>query len=495
MLHTRASTVAALGLLIAGCGTDAAPAPSTTRAPDIVLVVVDTLRADRLSCYGYPRPTSPFIDQLAREGALFEDASAQYAWTVPSMVSMFSGRYVTDRREILVDDVPCLAQTLRDAGYRTFAEVANQLIDEKGGLARGFEHFSSAPNTRERPTGDPENSRNITDLAAALERPLEAALAGEPTEERAPFFVYLHALEPHHPYKRRPRLDLVLPPNEAVPVWPDAWQASVLEEAGRRYSATDDLDVKMRGIHAERGRYDQEVRFTDDQLRRIFERLEGFGLLEHAVVAVVADHGEGLWDHEFPERRETQHLRPGEVFYGEHGDLLHQEAIATPFILSGTGIPAGLRVPTPVENVDLFPTLLELAGIRAPDGLHGRSLVGHLKGRPMEPGLLVAYAAALTVAVREPATGLKLTLSQDERNGEVAAVSLFDLRADPAERMDLVGEKPEDVARITRAFLEWRAVHGSWGVAEDLIRKDADQLERMRQLGYLDSGVGAGRDD
>ncbi len=479
----------ALGLAAAACGTHEAP----TRRPDIVLIVIDTLRADRLSCYGYPRPTSPFIDELAAEGALFEDVTAQYAWTVPSMVSMFSGRYVTDRREILVDDVPCLAESLRGAGYRTFAEVANQLIDGKGGLARGFEHFDSSANTRPRETGDRENSRNLGDLDRALRPVLERALAEEPAERRAPFFLYLHAMEPHHPYRPRPRLDAVLPPTEAAPAWPDAWQTAILERAQSGRAPDANLDAKLGGVQTERGRYDQEIRFVDEGLRRLLAHLGEIGLLDRAVVAVLSDHGEGLWDHRSPSPRQTARLHPGEVFYAEHGRVLFKEAIATPFVLLGAGVPKGLRVRAAVENVDLFPTLLELAGVPLPAGLHGRSLLEHFTGGGTERELVVAYAGG-RIAVREPATGLKLVLSEESDSGAVSAVRLNDLRADPLERRDLAAERPDDVQRLVRAFLAWRAARGGGGATEDLIRTDAEHLERMRSLGYVDSEVGGGRD-
>jgi len=480
----------ALGLCAASCGArDDAP-----RRPDVILIVVDTLRADRLSCYGYPRPTSPFVDQLAAEGALFEDVTAQYAWTVPSMVSLFSGRYVTDRREILVEDVPCLAQSFRSAGYRTLAEVANQLIDTKGGLARGFEHFDSSASTRPRKTGDPENSRNLGDLARALWTPLEAALAEQPRGRRAPFFLYLHALEPHHPYNLRQRLADELPEDGARPAWPDPWQTRILAEALAERNLDDAPENVLRGLQRQRGRYDQEVRFVDDQLRELFERLRELGLLEHAVLALVSDHGEGLWDHRYEGEDETNRVRPGEFFYAEHGDQLYGEALATPFVLWGAGVPRGVRVRSPVENVDLFPTLLELADVPLPDGLHGRSLVELVHGSREERAVIVAYAVG-RVAVREPASGLKLVLSEEPGSEEVRALRLNDLRADPLEREDLAARRPDDVERLTRAFLAWRAAHGGGGVAEDLIRRDAEQLERMRRLGYMDSEVGAGRGD
>ncbi len=446
--------------------------------PDVLLVVVDTLRADRLSCYGYPRSTTPIIDRLAQEGVLFEDVTAQFSWTVPSMVSLFSGRHVPDRREILVPEVPALAETLQRAGYRTFASVANQLLDEKGGFGRGFESYDARPSRQRKRRADPEHSRDLHELVNDLEDPLRAALAEERRggDRRAPFFVYLHAYEPHDPYWPRKRFETELPVDAAVPGWPTPWHLDQLERDGVEAAAEQLAD-----IHRFRAQYDHEVRYVDEQLGAALERFEELGLLEHAVVALVSDHGEGLWDHRAPVSGEAP---PDEFFYGEHGAHLYREAIETPLVLWGAGVPVGVRVTAPVENVDLFPTLLELANVALPPGLHGHSLLPLARGQGAARPHVFSFGADGRSCVRETASGLKLVVTSDER------LQLFDLASDPSERDDVAAARPDEARRLHALLLEWEQSHGGGDVDPELIRDDWEDVERLLRLGYTELDIG-----
>ena len=484
----RIASGAAALLLWAGCsqGRDA--------PPDVVLVVVDTLRADRLSCYGYPRSTSPFMDRLAAEGVLFEDVTAQFSWTLPSMVSMFSGQYVTDWREVMTPDVPCLAQSFADAGYRTLGVVSNQVIDQAGGFARGFDHFDSSPSDRPGEPSDDDRSRDLSELVDDL-WPHLAPLAEGERGKRAPLFIYVHALEPHHPYLERDDLAVDLPPGESVAVQPPGWQASALEGKGAvPRDGREDWSEDLADLRRQRGLYDHEVRATDERLEDFFARLEAIGVLDNAVVAIVSDHGEGLWDHTAPLRdRALRRKAPHDFFYRSHGATLYQEAIATPMILRGPGVPSGRRVQTAVENVDLFPTLLELCGIAAPHGLHGRSAVPLLEDtRTGSREVLFSFGTHGLTAVRETATGLKLVVPNAKSRDRGHAPQLFDLRRDSYERHDLYSSRPDDAARLMDAWARWRDRHPTGEIFpfEGLKRTDLEHLERLRRLGYTDLDLG-----
>jgi arylsulfatase A-like enzyme len=130
------------------------PAPNTVRRPDVFLIVVDTLRADHLGCYGYPRPSSPNLDRLAAEGAVFEDATSQASWTRLSMVSMLQGHYVTDYRDVFEEKAPTLAEVFHQAGYRTVGEVANILLSADAGFGRGFDHYDARGPSKEDKASD-----------------------------------------------------------------------------------------------------------------------------------------------------------------------------------------------------------------------------------------------------------------------------------------------------------------------------------------------------
>jgi len=473
---TVASTLAAL-LLLGGCDVAAGPA-GASRRPDVVLLTVDTLRADRLSSYGYARETSPFIDRLADEGALFEDVTSQFSWTVPSMVSVFTGRYLTEKCVEIPLDEHTLAQAFRRAGYRTIGVVANVLLQADVGFARGFDRFV-APATETFARAE----WTLDDLMERALPLLEEAAAGK---ERRPVLLYLHAMEPHSPYAPPEVLD---PAASAFPT-PDAsfqpggWHARRLEELG----VTDDAPVLLERARELRRGYDREVRALDHQLERAFERLDALGLLDHAVFALMSDHGEGLWDHCSPPQilgpavADRDAIDSKRIFYQKHGAILYQEVAHTPLVLWGAGVPRGVRVDHAVENVDLFPTLLELADLPATGALHGRSLAPGLHGRPVEPREFAYALGAGASMVRELATDLKLIV-----HGEV--LELYDLAADPGERVDLAAARPGDVARLLDALKAWARAHP---VGESAA-PDRRLHERLDAIGYTQDDVGLDR--
>ena len=208
-------------LALGACG---GPEPVPTRAeapPDVVMILVDTLRSDRLSCYGYPLPTSPRIDRLADEGVLFEDVSSQATWTLPSMVSILHGRYLTAYRDSLAPELPTLPELFSEAGYRTVGLVGNKGVSALGGFDRGFDAFDS-------------QSRTMEGLEQALWEQLDAPGLGFAWTDagRPPLFLYLHPMDPHMPYVPHPELDASVPPKGAPPPMPRDWQREVFAARG-----------------------------------------------------------------------------------------------------------------------------------------------------------------------------------------------------------------------------------------------------------------------
>ena len=477
----RLGSVLVLGGLAAGCG----GSKDVPRRPDVVLICIDTLRADRLSCYGYPRPTTPRLDRLAKEGARLGDVTAQSSWTLPSMVSMFSGHYLTDYRDRLDPEVPTLAETFQHAGYRTVGVVGNILMQPHGGFDRGFDHYD-ARTAKNEPGDDRARARMIDTLARELWGPLDEALAPDVDGERPPLFLYLHPFDPHNPYTGAEYLERELPRTEALPVLPKGWQLDAIKTFG---------PVKPGGpgpakIRIGRGLYDQDVRYTDDQLGLILERLEELGVLENCVVAVVSDHGEGLWDRLSPlppEELRKQHLDT--FFYQQHGAHLYQEAVFTPFLLWGTGVPAGVVIDLPVENVDLFPTLLELCGVPARHELHGRSLVPLLRGEQPTNWRHAVFSHVLySQAIRDVRTGDKLIVPTEHGRRAGATEELYRLGTDWRERDDVIASDPETAAHLRRRLERWNERYPTRSTLGG--PKSDEEKKHLGDLGYTEAHTG-----
>ena len=470
-LATLALTALALA---AGPACGPAPTGGDERPPDVVVFLLDTLRSDRLGCYGFPAPTSPRIDRLAREGALFTDVTAQATWTLPSMVSILHGRYLTAFRDRLDPALPVLAERFQEAGYRTIALVGNKGVTAGGGFDRGFDVFDS-------------RARDM----AALERDLGSALAELDGRDprRPPIFLYLHAMDPHMPYLPRPTLDAELPPVGAPPPMPRPWQSEVFTHRGSTGPEDDpDWSERWAFMNAARGRYDQGVRHTDDGLGRILDGLEARGLLERAVVAVLSDHGEVLWERVSPaDPSKVDREPPDRFFYREHGAHLTQETVATPLVLWGAGVPSGLRHEGAVENVDLAPTLLALCGLPVDGGLHGRNLLELAGGEAPARDYAFSFNHA-ALAVREVASGLKLIEPLPDPARYALEPQLYHLPSDPEELTNLYADRPADVARLATELARWREAHPT---ADTLgIPLDAELEQTLRELGYTDVDIG-----
>jgi len=469
----RARRLAALLLGLAAC----APAPD--ERPDLLLVVVDTLRADHLSVYGYERPTSPHLQALAAGGVVFEDVTAQSSWTRPSMVSMLTGRRVFVNAQRMPDAIPALAERLRDAGYQTAAFVANPAISEREDFDRGFETFVTRDDTGGTTWDAPDLEAAFADWSAATPR------------DGRPRFVWLHYMDPHDPYepKGRPTLGGQVRLRDDVI---EAWTRVVLE-AGEGTPLYEYFDRDRRYILDRIDAYDREVANVDASLARVLEALAAErGPDREQLVVVSADHGEGLWDHEHhPElvaRLPEQDRTLRHVFWRDHSYHLYRELLFTPLVAWGPGLPAGVRVAEPVENVDVAPTLLRAAGLRA-GGLDGRALQDVAAGRAAPRPYVLAHCNEGT-SVRRTDTGLKLVFPTDTGYSFGMRESLYDVERDPHERNDLYprAEAASPWLEATRELLEVREERIA---AFDLYEGDSHEASSpesrrvLEELGYL----------
>ncbi len=443
----RAALPAAIAALIAilSC----APGPDVAGRPDVLLVVIDTLRADHLGAYGSVRPTSPRLDALASRGVVFENAWATAPWTLPSLMSIHTGLYPSDHRVEndglrLADDVPTLAQALRAAGYETAAFVSHVYASAPFGFDRGFGTFEdfgiSRPGYRLEAGMEP-NADEVT----------EAALEWLARPRRAPLFLFVHYFDPHWPYA---------PPAEYRDLFPSAYDGpldATYDSISRFLDPAAPLPDGYGGYL--RARYDGEIRFVDDALGRLLDALAARARADRTWVIVTADHGEEFKDH-------------GSM---GHGRQLYEESIRVPLVIAPpavrgrggdrpAGEGAGRRVAYPVSGVDVMPTILDLAGSPAEGAQpRGLSLLPVVRGdaptgrRPLvsETIRLNAYRKALRL---EP---LKLIHFMGEDRSE-----LYDLDADRRETRDLAGSRPEDRrALLSTLFREVDLLSGGWNLS------------------------------
>jgi len=469
--------------------------------PNVILIVVDTLRSDRLGCYGYGRPISPEIDALAAEGVLFTECVAQAPWTLPSMTSMLSGRYLFRDREWPEAQDVLLAETFQRAGYATIGLSANVLLAEDHDFHRGYDHYDAS-------AGPPDNDgKPFAWLYEALWPPVEAALAGNEGGKDQPLFLFLQPFDPHFSYQPHTEYDAALPPAGAEPVLPATWHSETLARAGVEAPGDDPgWQRQLAGLQHLRGLYEQEVRYADHWVGKVLERLRALKVLDHAVVALVSDHGEGLWEHlnYLSVERGREHLGtkgPDGYFFHSHARHVYEEAIRTPLILWGEGVPEGQRVDLPVENVDVYATLCALAGVEAPRTKHGRPQLEGLDlsaawrtGASGAPGALAAREHTFSytkhvATVRERSTGLKLVLPTcgfaDAAQWGIPR-ELFHLPSDPHERTNLHDQRPADVERLTLVLQRAIEAHPAEPTTD---KKSAADVRRQLAGGY-DPAVG-----
>ncbi len=469
-----------MAVLCGSCGswTDRSSV-TADRRPNILLIVVDTLRADRLRAYGFSKPTSPHLDELARSGLRLDHYTTSAPSTLASFTSMLTGRYVHThgvfRNGVAwPDGLQGVQSELQASGYTTAAFIASYCLSSEFGLDRGFDHFD-------------ENLTIAMDdlpLNRLIRRGAEVTEAVWTWLDNAagrgrPFFAMVHYFDPHWPYQPPPPYDTMFGPGYEGPVTGSMQDLRALRQRLGRSGGRPDADSRrLHDLHL------GEIRYTDEQIGRLVEQLNESGLAERTLVLVTADHGETFWDH---------------YDYFSHGLTVYDSNIRIPFIASGPGIVGGGRViETSLSNVDLAPTLLEYAGIEPPPGYEGKSFLPLLRGE-------VATADARRSDVFSEATRPHLVENNQTWPNRLKArciiraekklmltpwrgdlYELYDRSLDPAETDNLwAGAAGVALAGQLAADLERWSGHAS-EIAHDEQAIDPEVLERLRSLGYVE---------
>lgn len=383
--------------------------------PLVILIAVDTLRADRLGCYGYARPTSPALDRLAKEGVRFDQARSNCNWTCPSFASIFTG-LVPSHHGVdsygpatpLPDELVTLAEHFQARGYAT-RSIAYKVPLFDGHYEQGFDQAFNVPR---------DEIRGEENLARAFEW-LDAHRSG-------PAFLFLHFNDPHQPFVQPAPFDRKFgPPAESLGLSMPPNVPGIGEK--ERQQLFHDL-------------YDGAVAYVDDCIGRFLDALRARGLYEGATIAFVADHGEQLWER---------------GRFGHGGEELFDEVVRVPLIVKPPArtFEPGRVITADASGFDVMPTLLELAGIEPAAPLDARSLVPFLRGKPHERGRpVVTETSSRGLALVD--SGFKYILPPGG-NDE----ALYHLPSDPGEQHDLAAERPEDLARLRGLALEYLLRH------------------------------------
>jgi arylsulfatase A-like enzyme len=437
-------------LLMLGCGGE------TPRRLNVLLLTIDTLRADHLSCYGYERATSPEIDRLATQGVLFRNPIVQRGGTWPSLTSILTSMYphshgVRKNGEQLDASKKILAELLRGEGYATAAFLTNMISAPN----RGFDekqHFS----------------RKSNDAEAA-----EAAIRWLEENRKRRFFVWVHLMGPHDPYAPSGRFARIFDTGYKGRLNGKRGTLERIQRQKRRLSERELAHIISL--------YDGDIVEVDQNIGTIVSSLDRLGLADHTLVVFTSDHGEELYEH-------------NRYFF--HSYSIYESVLRVPLVMRlPAGLPQGATVVAPVESIDIAPTILELLGIPLPGDFEGKSLANHILGQPSDAEAVAFSELGPEIfSIRTERwhyiynpLGLRAPTTRDRAKQaqpvfEIAREELYDALHDPRETTNLVREHPELAAQLRRRLRAWIETSGATYRPQELLPEAEREL---RALGYL----------
>lgn len=460
--------------LLVLAGVNAAAAFVAGRAPrprlNVLLITIDALRADHLGVYGYPRPTSPNIDRLAGEGVTFRRAASQWPLTSPSFAALMSSTYghtnglIRNTAQRMPDRPLMLAELLKAAGYSTWAAVGNVNLARFFNFNQGFDTYREI--WRE---DDDRKTDRITRAGLGL---LKRASAGRP------FFLWLHYFDPHARYEPPKPFDQMFVGDR---YFDGSWRVPLYKDASTDLggiSSKMSLGTEDRVAYYV-AQYDAEIRYVDQQVGLLLKALQDQGLAGDTLVVLTSDHGESLGDHNY---------------FFEHGRFPYDDCVHVPLIVRAPGEPRpGETVRSPVQSIDIVPTILDLAGLPADPRAEGKSLRLLLRGEHprgdqwdyafTESGFALDYQRSIT------SERYKLVYVPDAGNRRIMTgreLELYDLEADPHETKNLIDERPEVAALLKRQLWRWMANSAPAAPPPAEVRVEGQAEEQLRSLGYIE---------
>ncbi len=442
--------VGGLCLALLGCQEEAATVPSGPTP--VILIDIDTLRADHLGTYGYARPTSPEVDRFSSESVRFEWAFSQAPNTPPSQASILTSLYPSTHgrirdEQVLPAGVTTLAEHFQRAGYKTAAFVDGGLMASEFGLDQGFEIYD-------------DEAGGLAEIDGKVKSWIDQ-------NQDELFFLLVHTYDVHSPYEHTPEpyhsmfLEGLERPSE------DFVENMTWKMEQRRVSKYGDNPHRLTPVENEwaKALYDGGIRYMDDWFGRFRAFLEERGLYDRAILVFISDHGDEFEEHD-------------SVFH----EKIYASVTRVPFLIRFPGGAMRQVVSEAVETLDLMPTVLASVGLAIPDNLQGQNLLPLLHGEEGHRELAVSESPFFGRRVAIATSDYRLFST--EKGG--APPELYAYRGDPLEQDDLAAEKPEVVERLQQAVVSWEAlVLSQKHLASEVTEMKDSTLEQLKTLGYI----------
>ncbi len=437
----------------------------STRKYNFILITIDTLRADHLSCYGYKRFATPNIDSLAKNGILFKYAYTQIPLTVPSHASIMTSLYpethgIKENDCSLDDSFVTLAEVLKKNKYNTMAIVSTFCLRKEWGLNQGFDSYLDVSEYQ-------EIARRVTRLARKHIKDL-----------KSPFFVWLHYFDPHASY---------MPPRRYQKSYEKITPLEMRElEKKRNKIVSEGGKPARKDLRKLIALYDSEIRYVDNEIGKLYNLIEKLGLRKNTYIIITGDHGEGL-EHDY---------------YFDHGDRLYEELLRVPLIILGpkNKIPKSKIINNSVRLIDLMPTSLDLLKIKYEiNDFQGVSLLPMIeKNSSIDLKVyselvfreFFPQAKSDMISLRDGEWKLIVCTDKNRRIKENSS-ELYNIAKDPAETINLIEIEKDTSTKMLNSISDWQEIMGKNAFkAKKIILEKSDEvkkeiLEKMRALGYI----------
>lgn len=460
-ISARAGIIAVLACL-AWTMAGGITAASAATPPNIILIIIDTLRSDHLGCYGYRRATSPTMDAIAAEGVRFDQAISAASWTTPAVMSIFTSlppflHQTVSYSTMLPEGMTTLAAELKKGGYQTAAIIVNPYASSKFGFNRGFDLYDDNSIQLAAGLGDLDlNNNSVSDKVTQY----AVKWLKSSRQSDRPFFLHLFYFDPHYDY---------MPPSPYDGMFTDPDYSG--GQDGSKITTLDGKPLTRADKEQIIGLYDGEIRYTDDQIKTLIDTLRNMNLMTNTLLVITGDHGEEFWDH-------------GTV---AHGHTLYDELLRVPLIMRWPkAIKQKQVVAEQVSLIDLMPTVLDMVGLPIPIQCRGQSLVSLLKSSAsrtfIERPVFSETASKIPLkSIRTPSQ--KLIEYSREKTFEA-----YDLDNDPFECDDLAlmpnyaGFQP-----LLTAYQDWKKQNAEFNATNhpaQTIQIDPQLMKQLKSLGY-----------